>query len=115
MWTRSLRIISQWQHGVSVLVQAVMLRYRHPQGPPTAPEPVSSTKPVHEHEDDYFGDVNNNDDSDDGDKNHNDDDNHDENDNGDTNTNPDHSAFYTTPSPARYSSSIAEVTIKGFL
>ena len=74
-----------------------------------------STKPVHEHEDDYFGDVNNNDDSDDGDKNHNDDDDHDENDNDDTNTNPDHSAFYTTPSPARYSSSIAEVTIKGFL
>ena len=57
------------------------------------------------------------DDSDDGDKNDHDDDDHDENDNDndDTNTNPDHSAFYTIPSPARYSSSIAEVTIKGFL
>ena len=41
MWTRSLRTISQWQHGVPVLVQAVMLRYRRPQGLPTAPEPVS--------------------------------------------------------------------------
>ena len=76
-----------------------MLRYRRPQGPPTAPEPVS------EHEDDYLSDVNINDDSDDGDKN----------DNDDTNTNPDRSAFYTIPSPARYSSSIAEVMIKGFL
>ena len=48
MWTRPLRTISQWQHGVPVLVQAVMLRYRCPQDPPTAPEPFS------EHESQYM-------------------------------------------------------------